>query len=403
MIDDFAADLTTDLDRDRGLARGLEFVDRDGGDFEAGLIRGAAIITTGVEALGHDYWIDKGFGEQVARKIFAAGKQGVKARFTHPGLSADGLGTFLGRFKRPPGATSFHDLIDGDTVRADLHIVDSAHGTPDGDLAGYVLNLAEEDPGAFGTSIVFKHDQAAEKKFRKLNSHDGEFVSPDDRNLNNYPHARLAELRAIDAVDSPAANPDGLFHRQTTAHQAEGLIAYALGLESEPPAECAFSDIVAPARVAGFVSKFLDRRGLTLAPASTKKGQAMAKDKANDHNEELTDREQLKAYMAEFGAADGATWFADGKTWDECCELRDRQTIEQRDQQISDLTEQLEQRDAKIAELSEKVEQLQGTLAAVELGETNPVSGETPATDTDRPTSLRDIVKIRGNQVATRN
>lgn len=386
-------DLTTEPDRDRCFAMGLAGdnpVDREGGDNGAGLLRGAAVITTGVEALGHRMWVDQEFGEQVARAIFAAGKQGLKARFTHPGLSADGLGSYLGRFKRPAGARSWKALVDGETIRADLHFAESAHNSPDGDLAGYVMDLAEEDPGAFGTSIVFRHDYGAEEKHRSNNKDEGgNFRSPDPKNVNHYEHARLSELRAIDAVDSPAANPDGLFHRQATAHDAEQLIGYVLGVEDDVPTDGAFSEFVSPQRVAGFVSKFLERRGLELVPKqNTGAGMKVATGSAaanNSAGESLgnavegaglnsgavestgeasgtlaTDagneppvvdqRAEIKTYMAAFGDAQGAKWFAEGKPFADCQQA---------------FTEQLK---AENAELKTR-------LSGVQLGEAEPLSG----------------------------
>ena len=192
-----------------GVVRGLRQAQvspivRDGGEFGAGLIKGAAAITRG-EALGHEMWIDRTMLEQTRDAINSADK-GIKSRFTHPSLSGDGLGKALGRYRNAE--------IQGDIVYADLHVFQSAHETPDGDLADYVMGLAEEDPEAFGNSISFRPDFGAEEEFQgKHSDEDGRFQSPDSDNKKNLPHARLAELRAVDAVDSPAANPNGLFHR----------------------------------------------------------------------------------------------------------------------------------------------------------------------------------------------
>jgi hypothetical protein len=257
----------------RGLAAGDQAtpssaapVDPTGGDSGAGLIRGMAVITRG-EALGHSMWIDAVFLQQVTDAINAQAN-GVKARFTHPGLSGDGLGKFTGRVK---GAS-----LDGDIVRADLHFSETAHETPDGDLAAYLMQLAGDDPDAFGNSIVFLHDWKAEEDFQIENGATWEetdwgeeilvgFESPDPDNVHHYPHARLAQLRAVDAVDEPAANPAGLFHRgQETAQEAEALLSYGLGLTTERPAVHHFE--VNPERLTGFMQRFLDRHGLAIVP-----------------------------------------------------------------------------------------------------------------------------------------
>jgi hypothetical protein len=185
---------------------------------------------------------------------------GIKSRCTHPGMSSDGLGTHIGRIRN---ATS-----DGDRVTADLFFSRAAHNTPDGDLAQYVLTLAAEDPAAFGLSIVCDPDPEAERDFldqHMQNTDDGpRFVSPDQDNEANLPHVRLRPggLLAADAVDSPAANPTGLFHRQSVAAEAEALACYCLGLAPSAPPIRALS--VDPDRAAQFLRRFLHRHNLTI-------------------------------------------------------------------------------------------------------------------------------------------
>jgi hypothetical protein len=64
-------------------------------DAGAHTLMGASVIRPG-EALGHGVWIDKAFCQSVA--IMAAqGKlatAGIKARFGHPNMCSDALGTF---------------------------------------------------------------------------------------------------------------------------------------------------------------------------------------------------------------------------------------------------------------------------------------------------------------------
>ncbi len=236
------------------IAGGKPGVDRTGGDFGAGLIRKAVVITEG-EAKGHDLWIDRTMLGQV-RDAIDESREGVKARFTHPSLSGDGLGKGLGRYRN---ATH-----EAGVVRADLHIFEAAHNAPDGDLAGYVMDLAEEDSRVFGNSIAYQADRDAEDTFVRLHSsREGEYQSPDASNEQNHPHARLARLRAVDVVDDPASNPTGLFHRgQEIAVEADDLLSYALGLSDKRPATIELD--VDPDRVAGFVKGFLGRRGLKI-------------------------------------------------------------------------------------------------------------------------------------------
>lgn len=241
-------------------------VDPTGGDQAAGLIRGMAILTRG-EAKGHCLWCDHIMLAQAQAHINAT-PAGTKARFTHPGASGDGLGKFTGRVKDAE--------LDTDVLRGDLHFSSSAHRTPDGDLAGYLLQLAKDDPESFGNSIAFEPDIDAEIEFAI--AHGAEWIededwgtylsfehfkSPDPENVNNYPHARIAALQAVDAVDDPAANPSGLFHRaDNIAQSAEKLAAYALGFSTERPTSLAFD--ADPDRVRGFITRFLTRHNLTL-------------------------------------------------------------------------------------------------------------------------------------------
>lgn len=273
---------------------------RDGGDHGAGLIRGFAAITRG-EALGHGMWIDGAMLSQVSQAIDESAAVGIKSRFTHPDMSSDGMGKLLGRAKT--------SQIDGDVVRADLHFLKSAHETPEGDLAAYVMQLADEDPESFGTSIVFDRDREAERKFQSAHlveveerDYDGNavkrlrFRSPDPKNTQNLPHVRLKKLRAVDVVDDPAANPGGLFHSNQIPVEAEKLLSFSLGLTDQAPELSAFD--VDPARVASYVARFMQRNNLEL----TKKEPPMPE--ANQNAELATlkaENESLKKQIEERG------------------------------------------------------------------------------------------------------
>lgn len=232
---------------------------RTGGDSGAGLIARFSVITRG-EALGHEMWIDRDFLHQTAEAINATATQGIKSRFTHPGLSGDGLGRFLGRVK--------DGRVIGSQVFADLHISETAHDTPDGDLGTFVMDLAEKEPDMFGTSIVFSRNEDDELAF--ISEHKdkrGRFVSPDRNNAQNFVHARLEELRADDVVDEPAANPHGMFHRgDEIAREADDLLSYSLGLTDVVPSMCELD--IDPTRVAEYINKFLTRHGLRIVSAS---------------------------------------------------------------------------------------------------------------------------------------
>lgn len=262
----------------------LPRIEPKGGKFGAGIIRGFAVATQG-EALGHGVWLDSEFIQATAAAINAA-PDGQKSRFTHPSLSADGLGTFLGR------ATNATVSPDGRQVFADLHIDPTAHATPKGNLAEYAMKLADTDPKAFGASIVFKPDGAAMKAHQQAHSRPAQdesgrpvrvFFSPDPANTGHLPHARLAQLRAVDVVDSPAANPGGMFAADPLLDSLDSLAAYAVGLTDEAPAETALD--ADPDRLREYLDRFLTAHGLAIT--KTKPAEA-------------DNRESLAASLAQF-------------------------------------------------------------------------------------------------------
>jgi len=233
---------------------GIKTVEGGNVDRENGIIKNVSVITMG-EALGHANWIDEVFLEQVVE----CGKdtpKGFKARYTHPGLSADGLAKYIGRV-RPPFRR------EGNQVLGDLHLSKLvASSSPDGDLYEHVLNYAEEDPEAFGLSIVYYPDHGAEGRFQADHmDEDGDFKSPDSENNNNFPHARLADLEAVDMVGDPAANEKGLFSRgNILADEADRLTKYALGItEEQPEVTCFDAD---PGKVREWLQTYLKRNHL---------------------------------------------------------------------------------------------------------------------------------------------
>jgi len=157
-------------------------------DRELGIIQGVTIARIG-PAKGHNGFVDRSFLLQIVDNA-ASKPAGIKARFGHPNMCSQALGTYLGRFK--------NYSYTGDQVKADLHLDDTAKNTPSGDLYSYVLDMAEKNPDMFGASIVF---EIGESVFLEEEI-DGEKVEKE--------YFRLKELRATDIVDEPAAT-DGLF------------------------------------------------------------------------------------------------------------------------------------------------------------------------------------------------
>jgi hypothetical protein len=179
-------------------------------------LENANVIQVG-EAKGHGLWIDEEFCASVVEAGNATGDKGLKARFGHPDMCSDALGTFLGKWK------NFSIGSDG-IARGTLFLSSTASESPKGDLRKYIEEMATKEPDYFGTSIVFSRDFEKEDDFMSLNTVDFDlfdelgnkvgtqkrFKSPDSRNVNNYPHARLQKIHAADLVDDPAAT-DSMF------------------------------------------------------------------------------------------------------------------------------------------------------------------------------------------------
>lgn len=355
------------------------------GPEDGDMLKGVALITRG-EALGHGLWIDTEFVGSVAT---ALGKKpnGVKSRFTHPSLSGDGLGKLLGRVSEPSLDES------GNIVRGNLRFSETAYKTPEGDLAGYVKQLADEDPEAFGASIVFTSDEksmidfalqhGAEWKEDELGRYLSlaKFKSPDPLNTKNLMHARLATLEAVDIVDEPAANPGGMFHRENALHSdGEALLSYILGETTRKPVLNALS--ADADRVAGFVRRALVHKGLEIMPMTAKK------ENTEVNNTDPAPAKTGKDYLAAFGAQ-GGVWFAEGKTWDEAVALHAQHAqdaLAAKEQEIAALKEAHEKalaaKEAEhakaLAEKDQQINKLSGVVDAIK-GEASPLSASVTA------------------------
>jgi hypothetical protein len=208
-------------------------------DRENGIIRGITIARVG-PAKGHGGFVDREFLIQLVDNA-SAKPAGIKARFGHPNMCSQALGTYLGRFK--------NYSYSGDHVKADLHLDDTAKTTPSGDLYAYVLNMADKNPDMFGASIVF---EIGESVFLQEEV-DGKTVK------NEY--FRLKELRATDIVDEPAAT-DGLFSVRLSGVEALPGIATQFLDQNPQIMELIFSK---PDSVVEFLSNYLSSSQMTLS------------------------------------------------------------------------------------------------------------------------------------------
>lgn len=172
------------------------------------VIYGCSIVTAG-EALGHGVHLDESFIQECYDQAKSL-KLGLKARFGHPQMCSEALGTNLGRFK------NFRISEDNRQLFGDLHLAESAHQSPHGDIASYVQQYAKDDPESFGTSICFK----VGGHYRKDKNGDPveiDYYDEDIGELSEELYVKCEKLTGCDFVDEPAANPEGLFSNATPA------------------------------------------------------------------------------------------------------------------------------------------------------------------------------------------
>lgn len=107
---------------------------------------------------------------------------GLKSRLGHPTMSDDGIGKFLGRARdlRIGKAKDARTGKEVQAVRGDLHFDSTAHDTPHGNLAKYVMDLTESDPDALSSSLVLEVDEIPqlEKNGKPKRDEDGDDLPP---------------------------------------------------------------------------------------------------------------------------------------------------------------------------------------------------------------------------------
>lgn len=171
------------------------------------VISGVSIIQVGPlnEGDSRPWFIDATTAKQVM-SMGNASPKGLKARWTHPGMSNDGLGSFLGRWKK------FRLSDDGATVLADLHVSRLAM-KGENSRGEYVFDMAEQEPDAFGVSI---YPVTNRTEMESLENEDG--LQP----------MRIRKLVAADVVDEPAATRGGFFGGQLSIATAPAKATQAL-------------------------------------------------------------------------------------------------------------------------------------------------------------------------------
>lgn len=275
---------------------------------EGKIIRGAKVIQLGDVNDHRPMKVDEETLATVVDQINGPSK-GLKARWTHPNLCSDGMGKHLGYWRDA--------RVEGDAVIADLHVSDAAFSSPIGDIGSYVLQLAQEDPDAFGVSVAGRFTEEYEAQLDE--------VEPGER----LP-IRFASLRSADVVADPAATRGGLFSIDDF-----GAPAWA-----EAFIESQFSEME-PDEVFGRVVEFLSRyykkdfsimTTQQVAPAQEPEASLSIK------------REDAQPYIEAFGDA-GARAYLEGLSLLECYQA-----------QYEAVKTANEELNAKVADLEARIE-----------------------------------------------
>jgi len=168
-------------------------------DAEKGVISGVSVITQG-EAAGRNSgtFIDHTTLSQIHR-VAQSYKDGIKVKLSQSKEHDGSAGQIVGVLK--------NFSIDGDRVRADLHLLKSD------DNFNKIIEMSQTMPSEFGLSIV---------------------IPKEIENLNGKECLRCSEIYSIDLVEAPAANPSGLFSSKTMSKE----IKFANGKDGDHDAEC---------------------------------------------------------------------------------------------------------------------------------------------------------------------
>src|SRR5688572_24527692 len=157
---------------------------------KSGLVRGVSVITANVEAKGHNLFTDR----KTLQSVFEVAKgftDGVKVKADH----GSGVGSIIGVLR--------NFRIEGDHLRADLHLVKSHR-----DLA-YHAEIIQTQPSNIGLSIAFSYTTEV---------------------IDKKAFVRVTDLFSCDLVNSPAANPNGLFSTDTTPRTfGQAVAQFCLG------------------------------------------------------------------------------------------------------------------------------------------------------------------------------
>lgn len=334
-------------------------------DADAGIIRDVVMVQQG-EAKGHGVHLDAKFIEEItAYDVKHFSNRGVKARFGHPGMSSETMGTQMGVFKnfriREYGMGAIEEI-------ADLHLLEAAEESPTHPgMRSWVLKMAAERPDFLMSSIVFRpsgYFQLSDKG-DKVYINDAYSANPKLGKVY-VEFGTKGEHMATDLVEEGAAT-DNLFSNKINAHL---FVAQAGDFLSEHPELTAFIQ-ANPEKVTAFFQGI----GISLTQPQPKKMSKFSLLKwlageAQDTEPATDDLDALKAELA--AAKDG---YKSLQTEKEAFENRVNELTSQVDalqSTVDAFKTEVEQLKADVTAKTAEIEQLKSEPAATHTG------GDTP-------------------------
>ena len=280
-------------------------------DMDKGILFGVKIIELGDINDSRPYFVDEETLQQVVDLGNAAPK-GVKVRYTHV-EHEDAMGSHLGR------AHNFR--IEDMSVRADITFAKSAFASPKGNLAGYVMSLAEEDSESLGMSVAGMLDA------NRMSDESDDGMMP----------LRFYELYSADVVAEPAATRNGIFSIQ------EGNMKDELGVkvevsvdedkkpqsemeEQSPPNEkpdgLEAEEVKDEELEEGYPEEPMAEEGSEGEEEPVEAEEEKVEDKLEEDEEEVVAEKKpiaasAKLFVEHFGK-DGALWYLEGRDLNEC-------------------------------------------------------------------------------------
>jgi hypothetical protein len=234
------------------------------------IIEGVSIISVG-EAKGHGLFVDATTLQEV-KACAESYAGGVKVNLDHGAGIKDIIG-FVDNFR-----------IVGEKLLGDLNLLKTA------DRREYVLEIAEKLPDTFGISIAF---------------------SGPVREIDGKSFASCTELYSADLVQTPAANPTGLFSFQAVDKKSQPMdtastnTAFEDG-EKEDPMKDILSRLAALETFAADYKKSMEEKDDEEKDMAEdeEKDEEMAEDEEKDKESALSRLEaKLDKVISNFGAA----------------------------------------------------------------------------------------------------